>query len=529
MHDSDACVAVVVTRPCGLVTMGEDYLYDWRPHDRIDDALLVECATLFSEHYGIWGTEGRRPGERIRLRASDVARFLPQDGWAVFARHDGALVGYALGIRTAVEGVGAVDWVTQLVVHTDHRARGVASALLFTFWGFSNHAAWGLVTSNPYAVRALERITRRRCDPRVIRDMSALIRRVGERIHYVKDQTITLDGARSVIDTRFFISHATLSEKLRRVREKAPWMLGDIGEGEEWLAFTFRSQEPMPLTPEDLSALLDRSDRTVKGAYGRMNLDARHRWASASAHEVDVAVRELDLKASARVLDVGCGRGRHALLLAGRGYDVTGVDFVDGFIDAAKESARENGVDRARFVTGDARSVDLDAASFDAIVCLYDVIGTFPDQEDNQRVVDNLARHLKPGGRVLASVMNLELTRLIARHHADVANNPRALQELPPSVIMQQSGDVYDPTYFLLDSTTGIVYRKEQFDGDGRPPGEYVIRDRRYSRDDIRAMCERAGLRLLWTRPVALREWDEAREVTDPKAKEILFLAERAG
>jgi len=424
VHDSNACVAVVVTRPCGLVTMGENYLYDWRPHDRIDDALLVECATLFSEHYGIWGTEGRRPGERIRLRASDVARFLPQDGWAVFARHD---------------------------------------------------------------------------------------------------------GARSVIDTRFFISHATLSEKLRRVREKAPWMLGDIGEGEEWLAFTFRSQEPMPLTPEDLSALLDRSDRTVKGAYGRMNLDARHRWASASAHEVDVAVRELDLKASARVLDVGCGRGRHALLLAGRGYDVTGVDFVDGFIDAAKESARENGVDRARFVTGDARSVDLGAASFDAIVCLYDVIGTFPDQEDNQRVVDNLARHLKPGGRVLASVMNLELTRLIARHHADVANNPRALQELPPSVIMQQSGDVYDPTYFLLDSTTGIVYRKEQFDGDGRPPGEYVIRDRRYSRDDIRAMCERAGLRLLWTRPVALREWDEAREVTDPKAKEILFLAERAG
>ncbi|WP_437644897.1 hypothetical protein [Sorangium sp. So ce362] len=106
-------------------------------------------------------------------------------------------------------------------------------------------------------------------------------------------------------------------------------------------------------------------------------------------------------------------------------------------------------------------------------------------------------------------------------------DNPRLLQELPPSRVMQQSGNIFKPELFHLDEEAGIVYRKEQFEGDGRPPGEYIVRDRRYTREDVAAMCGQAGLSLVWARPVALGMWEQELAADDPKAKEILFLVER--
>ncbi|MDO9019770.1 MAG: bifunctional N-acetyltransferase/class I SAM-dependent methyltransferase [Deltaproteobacteria bacterium] len=508
---------------------GDDYDYDWRSGDHLDDALLAECSELFSMHYGVWGASGPRPGKQISLSPSKVREFVPSPGWAVLARRGGELVGYALGIRKTIDGFGTMDWVTQLVVHTEHRNRGVATQLLFTFWGFSDHAAWGLVTTNPYAVRALEHITHRRCDLAVIGERLAEIRAAGEGIPYAKDRPIEVTGARSVIDTAFFISHEKLPDKLRRVKESAPWQLGEIAEGEEWLAFTFRSQRPKAYRPDELKALLDRSDRTARNAYARMAMGERHAWARHAAHEVEVAVDTLALTGGERVLDVGCGRGRHTHLLGQHGCNAVGVDFVEAFVTHARAEASALAIECVNFFVGDARTLDLTDGGYDAALCLYDVIGTFPDQAENQRIVDCLARHLRPGGRLLASVMNLELTSSIASLRLDdVANLPEALQALPPSRTMQQSGNVYDPKYFLLDPE-GVVYRKEQFDDDGKPPGEYVVRDRRYTRQQVREMCERAGLRLVWARPVALGRWTEALEGTDPRAKEILFLAERSG
>jgi 2-polyprenyl-3-methyl-5-hydroxy-6-metoxy-1,4-benzoquinol methylase/GNAT superfamily N-acetyltransferase len=508
---------------------GDEYDYDWRSDRHLDSELLAECSALFSAHYGVWGAAGPRPGNQISLSPAKIREFIPSPGWAVLARLGNELVGYALGIRKEIDGFGTIDWVTQLVVHTEHRNRGVATQLLFTFWGFSDHAAWGLVTTNPYAVRALEHITHRRCDLAVIRDRLVEIRAAAEGIPYARDREIDVSGERSVINTEFPISHEKLPEKLRRARLSAPWQLGNITEGEEWLAFTFRSQHASPYQPEELKALLDRSDQTARKAYARMAMGDGHRWAKHAQHEVEFATEALALARGSRVLDVGCGRGRHALLLAARGCDVAGVDFVDTFVEHASNTARAQAITGVSFQVLDARTLDLGDETYDAAICLYDVIGTFPEQANNQQLLTTLARHLRPGGRLLASVMNLELTSAIAtRRLANIEALPEALQELPPSRIMQQSGNVYDPDYFLLDPASGVVYRKEQFDDDGKPPGEYVVRDRRYTRAQVEEMCERAGLRLLWSRPVALAGWDEALDGTDQRAKEILFLAERS-
>lgn len=507
--------------------MIDDYEYSWKSAADMDERLLKECSELFSEQYGRWGKRGPRPGEPIRLGVNRLRAFLPEGSWAILARHRGALIGHAFGVRVQIPDRGVVTWVTQLVVHADHRHRGVAKDLLLTFCGFSNHFGWGLVTSNPFAVRALERITHRRCDPEVIREHLDVLARVGERIAYVHERPTKVGDGQSIIDTEFRIDLSNLPGKLAKARTAAPWLLGEITEGEEWLAFTFLDQPMMNLDRGELRRMLDHSDRTVKQAYARMSLGPMHGWMRETAHEIEVAVRELGLTPGARVLDLGCGPGRHTLELAERGFEVTGVDFVDGFLEQGRQEAAQRDIRAARFVHADGRTLDLGEGSFDAAVCLYDVIGTFPEQAENQRLLSNLARHLRPGGRALVSVLNMELTAAIATRRGAVEDNPRLLQELPPSCVMRETGNIFKPDLFLLDEQEGIVYRKEQFDGDGRPPGEYIVRDRRYTQADLRSMCEEAGLRVLWMRPAALGRWAEEIGASDPRAKEIVVLAER--
>jgi len=356
---------------------------------------------------------------------------------------------------------------------------------------------------------------------------SAVIRAAASKIPYVAKAGFDFHQ-RSAVDTGFHISHVHLPEKLRQVqRQGVPWTLGAIDEGEEWLAFTFKTQRPGELRAEDLESLLDQSEQTARWAYERMAMGPRHRWAGRTVHEVEFALQNLALRPGSRVLDLGCGPGRHSLELARRGFDVVGVDFVESFITEAKESARIRGLSNAQFLLADGRSIDSSIGAFSGAICLYDVVGTFPELRENERLLQAVARHLERGGRALFSVLNMELTQHIARRVHSIDTDPLALQTLPPSDLMQTSGNIFDPNFFLLDPKTGIVYRKEQFDGDGKPPGEFIVRDRRFTREGIEDLCSKAGLALLWARPFALGRWGVELEATDPRAKEIVVLVER--
>lgn len=110
-----------------------------------------------------------------------------------------------------------------------------------------------------------------------------------------------------------------------------------------------------------------------------------------------------------RLLDVGCGRGRHAIPFAREGFDVTGVDLSKRSIEAARVRAIEGGVD-VNFVVADMRE-SLFVNRFDVVVNLFTAFGFFEQQSDHQRAIDSMSHALRPGGILIQDFLNAHYVR----------------------------------------------------------------------------------------------------------------------
>ncbi len=119
--------------------------------------------------------------------------------------------------------------------------------------------------------------------------------------------------------------------------------------------------------------------------------------------EVALLIKLLEISSSMKILDLACGFGRHANRLAVMGHSVTGVDFMPGFITLARQKATEMGL-QVDYRQGDMRQVSF-VEEFDRVLLLFTSFGYFEDNE-NEQVVENMARALKPGGRLLFDIPN---------------------------------------------------------------------------------------------------------------------------
>ena len=120
--------------------------------------------------------------------------------------------------------------------------------------------------------------------------------------------------------------------------------------------------------------------------------------------QVDFIERALELPPGARVLDLCCGWGRHAVRLAQRGYRVTGLDLSAYHIQLANQAARAAGV-QAEWLRADMRDVP-GRNRFDAVINCFTAFGYFDEQSEDQRVLDGVARALRPGGRFFIDTIN---------------------------------------------------------------------------------------------------------------------------
>lgn len=114
--------------------------------------------------------------------------------------------------------------------------------------------------------------------------------------------------------------------------------------------------------------------------------------------EADFIAKQLQLADSGKVLDVPCGNGRLSIELAKRGFVLIGIDLASEFMDEAKSSSLQAGVN-VEWRTQDMRDLPW-AGEFDGAFCFGNSFG-YLDDEANAVFLKALSQTLKPGGRFL--------------------------------------------------------------------------------------------------------------------------------
>jgi SAM-dependent methyltransferase len=181
------------------------------------------------------------------------------------------------------------------------------------------------------------------------------------------------------------------------------------------------------------------------------------------------------LPAGGRILDLACGTGRIAIPLARRGFEVAGIDISRRVLEIARSEAPT-----LDLRLGDMRELPWDDASFDGVVNVWTAFGYFETQQEDERVVAEVARVLRPGGVfVLDSVNQASLLRNF---------RPESWSELDTG------------TFFLerrvIDLPSGRVRAYWTFvDDAGRRA--HAFEHRLYTLAEYRAMFERGGLRTI--------------------------------
>lgn len=196
-----------------------------------------------------------------------------------------------------------------------------------------------------------------------------------------------------------------------------------------------------------------------------------HRDAAEAAQLVALIGRVTGWTSGWRVVDVGCGPGRHAAALEGAGIPAIGVDLSATLLRRARE------VTKAALVRADMRRLPIRAGSMDACLSLFTSFGYFESDTEHAATLAGMAATLRPGGWLVLDFLNAAQVR---------GRVPSAAGPLEP-------GERGSRLRKYL-STDGRYVIKEIHLGDGR---QFRERVRLYHATDLEAMLAAAGITVL--------------------------------
>ncbi len=214
--------------------------------------------------------------------------------------------------------------------------------------------------------------------------------------------------------------------------------------------------------------------------------------------EVEFIMQEFGLPTGAKILDVGCGVGRHSIELARRGYKVTGVDISRGMLNEARKRAEKAGV-KVEFIKADATKFKREE-EFDGAICLcegaFSLIGSGDDPiEHDLAILRNVYDSLKPGGKFLLTALSA-LGRVKGATNEDIEKG------------------LFDPNVMTF------------FEEIGAPDGtKFPIRERVYVPTELYLMFKMVGFNVLGIWGGTAGRWGKRK--VDFDDIEIMVLAEK--
>lgn len=121
--------------------------------------------------------------------------------------------------------------------------------------------------------------------------------------------------------------------------------------------------------------------------------------------EIEFLQRVIATPPPARILDLGCSYGRHAIPLAQRGYTVTGVDISPHLLQKARALAEKEGL-RIDFIRQEMKELSFEEC-FDVVASIGTALGCYEETEEDQEVLERVSRALRDGGKFILETANL--------------------------------------------------------------------------------------------------------------------------
>ena len=195
----------------------------------------------------------------------------------------------------------------------------------------------------------------------------------------------------------------------------------------------------------------------------------RHRSPEEGASQVAQMLKAGLLPASGRVLDLCCGAGRHLLPMRAAGLQAWGLDL-------SLDLLRAGGLGGVA-VRGNALKLPFVDAAFDVVTNLFSSFGYFPDDAAHHAVLAEVARVLKPGGRLVLDHMNAEVT----------------IRNLQPESLERREGLTLKQTR-RYDAIARRVIKQVEYTPTGGAPRHWIESVRLFTPAELDAFMHAAGL-----------------------------------
>jgi len=203
----------------------------------------------------------------------------------------------------------------------------------------------------------------------------------------------------------------------------------------------------------------------------------RHRNDAEAEQLVNLILANIDLEQNADVIDLACGTGRHSILFAERGFNVTAVDLSEKLLSVARLNAESLGL-QINFVTADLRNFCI-TSKFELAVNLFTSFGYFESDVENFSLFNDAFDLLKDDGYFVIDYFNANYIRKnLIPHSEDIINGKKIIQD------RKILGDRVIKDIVVAKNGTRRNYRESV---------------RMYSDSELKAGLEKSGLRIIKT------------------------------